>query len=64
MYSYAFNLANGVPVIPYYGNKKDNQLKYLTFYLKKMIDKDIRELNKKTFKYQLYDKKLKPEKIL
>ena len=31
--SFAFNINNGVPILPYYDNDLDEELKHLTFYL-------------------------------
>ena len=52
--SYSGQLANGVPIIPYFNNKKDDQLKKLTIYLKRFVSEDIRSLNRRTFKLHLY----------
>ena len=32
-YSFAFHLGNGIPVIPFYENKNDRELYFLTKYL-------------------------------
>jgi len=53
-YSFAYHVENGVPIIPYYNNKNDVELKHLKNYLMRYIDQDIRELNKETFKLHLY----------
>ena len=37
VYSFAYQLENGIPIIPYYDNKKDTQLKQLSVYLKRMM---------------------------
>ena len=58
VHSYIYQIYNGVPVIPYYKNKNDNQLIYLQHYLMQMKEKDIMTLNKDTFKYNLYYKEL------
>lgn len=31
--SFAFNINNGVPILPFYDNNADEELKHLTFYL-------------------------------
>ena len=54
VYSFAYQLDNGIPIIPYYDNKDDDQLKHLLCYLKQMITQDIRMLNRQTFKFDLY----------
>ena len=52
-YSFGYHLNNGIPIIPFYDNKKDDELKNIVPYIKKFIDGDIREINKKTFKLEL-----------
>jgi CTD small phosphatase-like protein 2 len=58
-YSYAFQLDNGIPIIPYYEGRNDFELKALQTYLESMIwAKDVREVNRNTFKlakYREYD---------
>lgn len=54
-YSYAFQLDNGIPIIPYYEGKVDFELKALQTYLESMIFcKDVREVNRNTFKLHRY----------
>lgn len=53
-YSFAYQLENGVPIIPYYHNKTDEEFKYLKKYLMKFLYNDIKEMNKKTFKLNLF----------
>ena len=36
-YSYIHQLANGIPIIPYYQGKKDMELKMLEQYLKGLL---------------------------
>ena len=46
-YSYAWQVDNGVPIVPFYDNKDDNELNDLCSYLKSMIGcKDVRDFNK------------------
>lgn len=58
-YSYAFQLDNGIPIIPYYEGKNDYELKALQHYLDQLLlEKDVRDKNRKTFKlaqYRQYD---------
>ena len=49
VYSFANQLENGVPIIPFIDNKKDDQLEKLRHYLKRFRDEDIRTLNHQTF---------------
>ena len=54
-YSYAFQLDNGIPIIPYYSGKQDYELTALQTYLQKLVmAKDVREVNRKTFKLHEY----------
>lgn len=54
-YSFAFQIHNGLPIIPYYDNKQDSELKHLTHYLKSIISvKDVREVNKKILKIEKF----------
>jgi len=58
-YSYGFQLENGVPIIPFYDNKADQELRHLIPYLKSLsTSKNLREVNKQTFKlhhFSAYD---------
>lgn len=58
-YSYAWQVDNGVPIIPYYENKADRELEALGVYLKGMIGhKDVREYNRYTTQHiigNIYD---------
>jgi Dullard-like phosphatase family protein len=49
VYSFAFQLDNGIPIIPYYKGKDDKQLLYLKEYLELIVDKDIIKDLKRTF---------------
>ena len=53
-YSFGYQIDNGVPIIPYYDNKKDIELKLLGEYLKLLVNHDIRETNRKYFKLYKY----------
>lgn len=53
-YSFGYQIDNGIPIIPYYDNKKDEEFKHLAGYLKELVNKDIRETNRKTFRLSLY----------
>ena len=56
-YSYGFQVDNGVPIIPFYENKSDTELKDLIPFLKSISKvKDVREAIKKTFKSHLYSR--------
>lgn len=48
--SFAFHLENGIPVLPYYNNKNDNELLYLKDYLLELYHSDnFIETNNKVF---------------
>lgn len=54
-YSYAFQLDNAIPILPYYKGKNDYELKALQTYIEGMLlVKDVRELNRRTFKLHRY----------
>lgn len=53
-YSFGYQIDNGVPIIPYYDNKNDMELKYLADYLKLLVNNDIQETNRKNFKLYMY----------
>lgn len=60
IYSYAFHLENGVPILPYFGSKDDYQLQDLSKLLQRfaMIDKsvDMRQVIGGLFRSELWDK--------
>jgi TFIIF-interacting CTD phosphatase-like protein len=50
-YSYVLSMDNAVPILPFFGNSKDSELKNLLNYLREVIKvKDVRDLNKSHFK--------------
>lgn len=54
-YSFGFQLENGIPILPFYKDKNDCELKKLTNYLLILKDApDIRELNNEVFKMGKY----------
>jgi len=53
-YSFGLNLDNGVPIIPFLHSKLDQEFKELVPFLKRYLLEDIRELNRQTFKFNLY----------
>jgi CTD small phosphatase-like protein 2 len=34
--SFAFNINNGVPILPFFDNDQDEELKHLTYYLNRL----------------------------
>jgi len=64
-YSYGFQLENGIPIIPFYDNKADQELMHLIPYLKFLgAAKDLREVNKQTFKLHHYSVYEEAEELL
>lgn len=56
-YSYVLNIENAVPILPYFGNSKDTELKGLLRYLRELVKwKDVRDLNRSHFKLAQYVK--------
>lgn len=50
--SFAFNINNGVPILPFYDNEQDEELKHLTYYLNRLLDQsvvDVRDQNIQAF---------------
>ena len=50
--SYALNIDNGVPILPYYDSERDEELKHLTYYLNCLVDQgvdDVRVHNREAF---------------
>lgn len=51
--SFAFQLKNGIPILPFYGDKNDTELKYLLQYLRRLSkEKDILENIQQRYNYQ------------
>lgn len=67
-HSFSFQISNGVPIIPFYDNPKDQELRKLTEYLLYLKDyKNIAEFNKNYFKFEeflRYDSFESPSLIL
>ena len=50
--SFAFNVNNGIPILPYYDNTNDEELKHLRYYLNCLREarvQDIRVHNDEAF---------------
>lgn len=55
--SFSNQLFNGVPILPFYGNSEDTELKKLMQFLLLVKDeKDIRSVNKQVFRMDLFKK--------
>jgi CTD small phosphatase-like protein 2 len=54
-YSYAYQLDNGIPILPYYHGGHDFELKTLEKYINGfLLVSDVRTLNKTTFSLHKY----------
>lgn len=64
-YSFAFQIDNGLPILPYYDNKSDIELKHLMNFLKSVHHvRDIREVNKKLLKVSRFPEYKDPVDLL
>ena len=50
VYSFSFQIENGIPIIPFYEDKEDEELLHLIYYLNCLhqVD-DVREQNREAF---------------
>jgi NLI interacting factor-like phosphatase len=50
VYSFGYQLDNGIPIIPFYDDKSDEELMHLIFYFNCLAQcEDVREQNRKAF---------------
>jgi hypothetical protein len=50
VYSFGYQLDNGIPIIPFYDDKKDEELMHLIYYFNCLAQcQDVREQNRKAF---------------
>ena len=42
--SFALNVSNGVPILPFFENTKDEELKHLTYYLNCLQDANVNDV--------------------
>lgn len=50
VYSFAFHLENGIPMVPFFGDKEDNEMIKLIKYISGISDKDdLRATNTSIF---------------
>ncbi len=50
--SFGFNILNGIPILPFYHNKEDVELRHLSFYLTNLCSEkveDVRQSNEQAF---------------
>ena len=62
-YSFGYQIDNGVPIIPYYDNKTDEELKDLLEFIKTKIlpAKDVRKVISSTFQLKRFNDFLNPQ---
>ena len=64
-YSFAFQLSNGIPILPFYDFTFDGELLALSKYLKLLAEaKDVREYNKIFFKLDYFADYDDPDQLL
>lgn len=52
-YSFSYQINNGIPIVPFYDSKNDDQLLKLSKYLVELEKcDDVRVLNKEHFKFE------------
>jgi CTD small phosphatase-like protein 2 len=50
VYSFAFHLENGIPIVPFFGDKQDSEMAKVIRYIRSIHDKeDVRVANNKVF---------------
>jgi CTD small phosphatase-like protein 2 len=50
VFSFAFQIDNGIPIIPFYADKEDEEMLHLVYYLKCLTQcEDVRNQNKEAF---------------
>lgn len=50
VYSFAYQIDNGIPIISYYDDPKDEELLHLMYYMKALAEcEDVRQQNRKAF---------------
>lgn len=63
-YSFGFQLDNGVPIVPFTGDRQDIELSLLTDYIDYAFKfKDVQAVNREYFKYHLYQASTKPDEV-
>ena len=50
VYSFAFQIDNGIPIIPFYNDKADEEMLHLVYYLNCLANvEDVRDQNRQAF---------------
>ena len=58
VYSFGFQLDNGIPIIPFYDDPNDEELHHLVFYMKCLTQlEDMRTQNQNAFQLSALDSK-------
>jgi CTD small phosphatase-like protein 2 len=64
-YSFCFQIDNGIPIIPYYSGGRDYELYALEKYIQSLANvKDVREVNRETFRLDRYISYDCPERLV
>ena len=55
VYSFAYQLDNGIPIITWYDDPYDNELQKITDYIKSLADvSDVRDRNREKFRLRTF----------
>lgn len=50
VYSFAYQIENGIPIIPFYSDKEDEEMLHLIYYLNCLVQADdVRDQNAEAF---------------
>ena len=61
-YSYGYQLENGIPCIPFFNDKADQELKHFVTYAKQIANvPELVAFNQSFFKFHMYSEELNPE---
>jgi len=64
-YSFGFQIDNGIPIIPFYDNKNDSELKHLMHFMKSIHNvRDLREIMRKFLKVGSYSEFSDPLELI
>lgn len=64
-YSFGYQIDNGIPILPFYDDKSDEELRILSSFLKTLgKEEDVRSVLKKTFKMKEFLAWETPEAVL
>lgn len=63
-YSFALQLSNGVPILPFYDSRDDVEMRSLVDFVMSYRSEDVRSLNQKTFRLNIYGESSTPDETL